>query len=87
VILHASIRLTDAVLGSVFEPSAWHLARVDEGLQQPRLQLNSCNADGDQASQLQHAVQNMDSGANLGGATPFLQKRRPMAISTRLRVM
>ena len=57
--------------------------------------LSSCDADGDRASQLQHAVQGMDAD-NLRGATPVLAKAQPvadhllvtpMAVSTRLRVV
>src|SRR5208282_6643658 len=40
----------------------------------PQPHLSSCEADGDRASQLQHAVQSMDGDANLGGAAAVLAK-------------
>jgi hypothetical protein len=38
--------------------------RIDGGWQQPRPHLNSCDADGDRASQFQHLIQDMDADAN-----------------------
>src|SRR5208282_1863864 len=40
----------------------------------PQPHLSSCEADGDRASQLQHAVQSMDGDANLGGAAAVFAK-------------
>lgn len=37
------------------------LHRLTSRLQQPLLHLNSCDADGDRASQVQHQVQDPDS--------------------------
>jgi Resolvase, N terminal domain len=44
----------------------------------PYPHLASGNTDGDRASQLQHAVQDIDGDTNFGGATLVLMKARPI---------
>jgi len=46
--------------------------------------LNSFDADGDRASQLQHAIQDPDGDGNFGGTTPIFAKAQ--AISDHLLV-
>src|SRR5271166_6860672 len=44
------------------------------GCSTPQPHLGSCEADGDRASRLRHAVQSMDGYANLGAAAAVLAK-------------
>src|SRR3954453_1357525 len=48
-------------------------------LQYRRCRLTLCDADGDRASQVQHAVQGMDSDGNLSDTTLVLATAQPVA--------
>jgi hypothetical protein len=48
------------------------VAWIDDWIAIPHSHLNSCDADGDRASQLQHPVQDFDRDINLGRPTPVL---------------
>ena len=45
----------------------------------PHPRLASGNSDGDRASQLRHAVQDMDGDGDFSGVTPVLMKAQPIA--------
>jgi hypothetical protein len=49
------------------------------GRRQPQPHPHSFDPDGDRASELQHAVQDIDGDGNLGGTTPVLVKAQPVA--------
>jgi hypothetical protein len=50
------------------------VAWIDTRLQHPQSHLNSGDANGDRASQLQYAIQDMNCDTNLGGATAVVAK-------------
>jgi hypothetical protein len=52
------------------------------GWQQPRPHLNSCDADGDRASQFPHLVQDVDGDANLGAPPPIPARAQRHQIGT-----
>ena len=50
-----------------------------DGLHQPHPHLTSGNTAGNRASQLQHAVQNIDGDTNFGSATLVFMEAQPIA--------